>query len=156
MGYCFYEWALWIAKDVYNFLFLLPFLQCQLPGQSLILVTVQRLLFPVSCLLLFRENAISWTFSNIICAVKSYKNFFSLSVYAINSLYAALNFPLLAGWVPIGGDPCGLGWQGVQCVNANITGMYECPYNLTNWFLETLFACKLTISWLTEFSMGQI
>lgn len=44
-------------------------------------------------------------------------------VYAINSLYAALNFPLLAGWIPIGGDPCGLGWQGVQCVNANITGI---------------------------------
>lgn len=48
-----------------------------------------------------------------------------LLVYAINSLYGALNFPPLAGWLPIGGDPCGLGWQGVQCVNANITGMYE-------------------------------
>ncbi|XP_058196729.1 protein STRUBBELIG-RECEPTOR FAMILY 3-like isoform X1 [Rhododendron vialii] len=44
-------------------------------------------------------------------------------VNAINSLYSALDFPLLPGWSSLGGDPCGDGWQGVQCVNANITGI---------------------------------
>ncbi|KAG5517071.1 hypothetical protein RHGRI_037725 [Rhododendron griersonianum] len=47
----------------------------------------------------------------------------STKVNAINSLYSALDFPLLPGWSPLGGDPCGDGWQGVQCVNANITGI---------------------------------
>ncbi|XAR66417.1 Non-specific serine/threonine protein kinase [Bertholletia excelsa] len=42
-------------------------------------------------------------------------------VFAINILYAALGFPPLPGWLPFGGDPCSEGWQGVQCVNANIT-----------------------------------
>ncbi|KAF7805903.1 protein STRUBBELIG-RECEPTOR FAMILY 3-like [Senna tora] len=36
-------------------------------------------------------------------------------VAAINNLYAALGFPVLPGWVPSGGDPCGQGWQGIQC-----------------------------------------
>ncbi|KAK1426461.1 hypothetical protein QVD17_15133 [Tagetes erecta] len=44
-------------------------------------------------------------------------------VLAINSLYAALGFPPLAGWLLAGGDPCLDGWQGVQCVNSNITGI---------------------------------
>ncbi|KAL3522219.1 hypothetical protein ACH5RR_015053 [Cinchona calisaya] len=45
-------------------------------------------------------------------------------VFAISSLYAALGYPRLAGWIPFGGDPCGLmGWQGVLCVNANVTGI---------------------------------
>ncbi|KAL6991003.1 hypothetical protein U1Q18_009124 [Sarracenia purpurea var. burkii] len=44
-------------------------------------------------------------------------------VFAINSLYAALEFPLLPGWVPMGGDPCADGWQGVQVLNgANLGG----------------------------------
>ncbi|KAL8152174.1 hypothetical protein V2J09_009934 [Rumex salicifolius] len=47
----------------------------------------------------------------------------SLDVFAINSLYAALGSPPLPGWVPIGGDPCMEAWQGVLCVNANITGI---------------------------------
>ncbi|XP_052203404.1 protein STRUBBELIG-RECEPTOR FAMILY 3-like [Diospyros lotus] len=51
-------------------------------------------------------------------------------VFAINSLYAALGFPILPGWVPIGGDPCAEHWQGVQCVNANITGIVLSGANL--------------------------
>lgn len=48
---------------------------------------------------------------------------FYISVLAINSLYAALGYPSLPGWLVSGGDPCAEGWQGVQCVNSNITGM---------------------------------
>lgn len=44
-------------------------------------------------------------------------------VTAVNSLYVALGYPPLPGWVPIGGDPCLDGWQGIQCVNSNITGL---------------------------------
>ncbi|GMH30335.1 hypothetical protein Nepgr_032178 [Nepenthes gracilis] len=44
-------------------------------------------------------------------------------VFAINSLYAALGSPPLPRWAPIGGDPCMEAWQGVLCVNANITGI---------------------------------
>ncbi|XP_059623161.1 protein STRUBBELIG-RECEPTOR FAMILY 3-like [Cornus florida] len=44
-------------------------------------------------------------------------------VSAANSLYASLGFPPLPGWVPLGGDPCAEGWQGILCVNANITGI---------------------------------
>lgn len=44
-------------------------------------------------------------------------------VYAINILYAALGSPPLPGWIPNGGDPCVEVWQGVQCVNSNITGI---------------------------------
>lgn len=44
-------------------------------------------------------------------------------VSAVNSLYVALGYPPLPGWVPIGGDPCLDGWQGIQCVNSNITGL---------------------------------
>lgn len=49
---------------------------------------------------------------------------YSISVAAINNLYGALGTPPLIGWVQAGGDPCTEGWQGVQCVNANITAMY--------------------------------
>ncbi|KAA8519842.1 hypothetical protein F0562_014068 [Nyssa sinensis] len=51
-------------------------------------------------------------------------------VFAINSLYGALGFPPLPGWVPIGGDPCAEGWQGVLCVNANITAIVLSGMNL--------------------------
>ncbi|KAI7757982.1 hypothetical protein M8C21_018703, partial [Ambrosia artemisiifolia] len=44
-------------------------------------------------------------------------------VVAINSLYVALGMPPLLGWLFAGGDPCLEGWQGVQCVNSNITGI---------------------------------
>ncbi|XVF25868.1 hypothetical protein REPUB_Repub13aG0250900 [Reevesia pubescens] len=42
-------------------------------------------------------------------------------VSAINSLYTSLGSPPLLGWIPVGGDPCGEGWQGVSCVFSNIT-----------------------------------
>lgn len=46
-----------------------------------------------------------------------------LSVFAISQLHASLGLPLLPGWIP-GGDPCGPpSWQGVECVNANITAL---------------------------------
>ncbi|XP_038981671.1 protein STRUBBELIG-RECEPTOR FAMILY 3-like isoform X2 [Phoenix dactylifera] len=44
-------------------------------------------------------------------------------VYAINSLYAALGSPPLPGWFSNGGDPCVEAWQGVQCMDSNITGI---------------------------------
>ncbi|KAK9068811.1 hypothetical protein SSX86_012927 [Deinandra increscens subsp. villosa] len=44
-------------------------------------------------------------------------------ILAINSLYAALGFPPLLGWLLAGGDPCLEGWQGVQCEDSNITGI---------------------------------
>ncbi|CAA7409208.1 unnamed protein product [Spirodela intermedia] len=44
-------------------------------------------------------------------------------VFAINSLYVSLGSPPLPGWIPNGGDPCVEGWQGVQCVGPNITGI---------------------------------
>ncbi|GAA0159759.1 hypothetical protein LIER_16465 [Lithospermum erythrorhizon] len=47
----------------------------------------------------------------------------SRDIFAINSLYASLGNPPLLGWKLAGGDPCGENWQGVQCVNANITGL---------------------------------
>ncbi|KAL2495028.1 Protein STRUBBELIG-RECEPTOR FAMILY 3 [Forsythia ovata] len=51
-------------------------------------------------------------------------------VYAINSLYASLGFPPLPNWIPFGGDPCGLNWQGVLCVNSNITSIILSGANL--------------------------
>ncbi|KAJ8545564.1 hypothetical protein K7X08_018147 [Anisodus acutangulus] len=44
-------------------------------------------------------------------------------VFAINSLYTSLGYPLLPGWVPYGNDPCGDQWHGVLCVNSNVTGI---------------------------------
>ncbi|KAL5793847.1 hypothetical protein ACOSP7_002441 [Xanthoceras sorbifolium] len=41
-------------------------------------------------------------------------------VAAINRFYAALGSPQLPGWVASGGDPCGEGWQGVQCNASDI------------------------------------
>lgn len=51
-------------------------------------------------------------------------------VSAINSLYAALGYPLLPGWLPAGGDPCVEAWLGVQCVESNITGVVLNGLNL--------------------------
>ncbi|KAK8618380.1 hypothetical protein V6N13_132373 [Hibiscus sabdariffa] len=45
------------------------------------------------------------------------------AISAINSLYASLGSPPLLGWIPVGGDPCAEGWQGVSCVFSNITEM---------------------------------
>ncbi|WOL04865.1 hypothetical protein Cni_G13587 [Canna indica] len=53
-----------------------------------------------------------------------------LDVSAINSFYAALGSPPLPGWIPTGGDPCVEGWQGVQCVGSNITGIVINAANL--------------------------
>ncbi|CAL9179398.1 unnamed protein product [Musa hybrid cultivar] len=44
-------------------------------------------------------------------------------VYAINYLYVALGLPPLPEWTSLGGDPCNDGWQGVECVNSNITAI---------------------------------
>ncbi|KAF6163187.1 hypothetical protein GIB67_025051 [Kingdonia uniflora] len=44
-------------------------------------------------------------------------------VFAINDLFSALGKPPLLNWVPNGGDPCLEAWQGVECVNSNITGL---------------------------------
>lgn len=51
-------------------------------------------------------------------------------VFAINSLYTSLGYPLLPGWVPYGLDPCGNQWHGVLCVNANVTGIILNDSNL--------------------------
>ncbi|XP_047973297.1 protein STRUBBELIG-RECEPTOR FAMILY 3-like isoform X1 [Salvia hispanica] len=51
-------------------------------------------------------------------------------VFAITQLHASLGLPLLPGWIP-GGDPCGPpSWQGVECVNANITALKLSGANL--------------------------
>ncbi|XP_047262919.1 protein STRUBBELIG-RECEPTOR FAMILY 3 isoform X3 [Capsicum annuum] len=51
-------------------------------------------------------------------------------VFAINSLYTSLGYPLLPGWVPYGLDPCGDQWHGVLCVNSNVTGIVLNDSNL--------------------------
>ncbi|XP_060192719.1 protein STRUBBELIG-RECEPTOR FAMILY 1-like isoform X3 [Lycium barbarum] len=51
-------------------------------------------------------------------------------VFAINSLYTSLGYPLLPGWVPYGLDPCGDKWHGVLCVNSNVTGIVLNDSNL--------------------------
>ncbi|XP_071719939.1 protein STRUBBELIG-RECEPTOR FAMILY 3-like [Rutidosis leptorrhynchoides] len=61
-------------------------------------------------------------------------------ILAINSLYAALGFPPLMGWLLAGGDPCYEGWQGVQCVNYNITGIVLNDANLGGELGENLGA----------------
>ncbi|XP_072957991.1 protein STRUBBELIG-RECEPTOR FAMILY 3 isoform X1 [Typha angustifolia] len=68
-------------------------------------------------------------------------------VFAINSLYVALGSPPLPGWVPNGGDPCTEGWQGVQCVNSNITAITINSANLGGQLSDTLgnFSSLITI-----------
>nr|XP_043620937.1 protein STRUBBELIG-RECEPTOR FAMILY 3-like [Erigeron canadensis] len=61
-------------------------------------------------------------------------------VLAINSLYAALGYPPLPGWLVSGGDPCAEGWQGVLCVNSNITGIVLNGANLGGELGENLGA----------------
>nr|POF02789.1 protein strubbelig-receptor family 3 [Quercus suber] len=51
-------------------------------------------------------------------------------VVAINSLYVALEYPPLLGWLLVGGDPCGDKWQGVECVFSNITELRLSGTNL--------------------------
>ncbi|PHT48206.1 hypothetical protein CQW23_12414 [Capsicum baccatum] len=57
-------------------------------------------------------------------------------VFAINSLYTSLAYPLLPGWVPYGLDPCGDQWHGVLCVNSNVTGMSLSDNHLTGSILN--------------------
>ncbi|XWS19545.1 hypothetical protein CRYUN_Cryun31cG0024700 [Craigia yunnanensis] len=51
-------------------------------------------------------------------------------VSAINSLYTSLDSPPLLGWISVGGDPCGEGWQGVSCAFSNITELQLNGLNL--------------------------
>ncbi|XP_074269917.1 protein STRUBBELIG-RECEPTOR FAMILY 3-like [Silene latifolia] len=67
-------------------------------------------------------------------------------VSAINNLYAALGSPPLPGWVPLGGDPCTEGWQGVLCVNTNITGISLTTANLGGQLGTTLNSFTSIIS----------
>ncbi|XP_073108522.1 protein STRUBBELIG-RECEPTOR FAMILY 3 isoform X10 [Elaeis guineensis] len=68
-------------------------------------------------------------------------------VYAINSLYGALGSPPLPGWISNGGDPCVEGWQGVQCMDSNITGIVLNGANLGGQLGDELgnFTSILTI-----------
>ncbi|XP_047308676.1 protein STRUBBELIG-RECEPTOR FAMILY 3-like [Impatiens glandulifera] len=59
-------------------------------------------------------------------------------VFAINGLYAALGFPILPGWISFGGDPCVDAWQGVQCVDSNITQIVLSGVNLRGQLGESL------------------
>jgi len=40
-----------------------------------------------------------------------------------------LGNPVLPGWVPSGGDPCGQGWQGVRCNGSVIQEMYVTTFS---------------------------
>lgn len=68
-------------------------------------------------------------------------------VIAMNRFYAALGFPPLVGWEPVGGDPCGMSWQGVACVNANVTAIMLNGVNLSAVLPEDIsyFASMLQI-----------
>lgn len=44
-------------------------------------------------------------------------------VNAINNLYTSLGSPAIPGWTANGGDPCSEQWQGILCVNSNITSI---------------------------------
>ncbi|KAL5197147.1 hypothetical protein ABZP36_000659 [Zizania latifolia] len=59
-------------------------------------------------------------------------------VFAINGLYTALGSPTVPGWVTNGGDPCNEGWQGVECVAANITSIILAGANLGGQLGNTL------------------
>lgn len=50
--------------------------------------------------------------------------FYFGSVFAINSLCAALGYPAIPGWIAIGGDPCDGTWQGIRCDSELIVSMY--------------------------------
>ncbi|XP_030543611.1 protein STRUBBELIG-RECEPTOR FAMILY 3-like isoform X2 [Rhodamnia argentea] len=74
-------------------------------------------------------------------------------VAAINSLYVSLGYPPLRGWLLVGGDPCSDGWQGVECVISNITGLNLSGANLGGELgLSLDFASLLSI----DFSNNRI
>ncbi|XP_073158116.1 protein STRUBBELIG-RECEPTOR FAMILY 3-like [Henckelia pumila] len=79
-------------------------------------------------------------------------------IYAINSLYTSLGSPPLPGWISTEGDPCGQpNWQGVQCVNANITSIILSGANLGGGLGNDLgsFASIITID-LSNNNIGGI
>ncbi|XP_051128897.1 protein STRUBBELIG-RECEPTOR FAMILY 3-like [Andrographis paniculata] len=85
-----------------------------------------RVLMPVVCLLVALCSSSSWGLTD------------PRDVYAITQLYAFLGSPLLPGWIP-GGDPCGPpSWQGVECVNENITAVKLSGANLGGVLPEDL------------------
>ncbi|GLU23060.1 hypothetical protein SLE2022_390920 [Rubroshorea leprosula] len=59
-------------------------------------------------------------------------------VMAVNGLYLSLGSPPLTGWVPAGGDPCGEGWQGVNCVFWNITELRLNGMNLGGFLDDSI------------------
>ncbi|TVU38397.1 hypothetical protein EJB05_11765 [Eragrostis curvula] len=59
-------------------------------------------------------------------------------VFAINGLYTALGSPGLPNWITNGGDPCNENWQGVECVNSNITSITLSGANLGGQLGNTL------------------
>lgn len=74
-------------------------------------------------------------------------------VAAINSLYVSLGYPPLRGWLLVGGDPCSDGWQGIECVISNITGLNLSGANLGGELGHILdFASLLSI----DFSNNRI
>ncbi|KAI3710316.1 hypothetical protein L2E82_40094 [Cichorium intybus] len=77
---------------------------------------------------------------SIFCAQVCFGETDPRDILAINSLYAALGYPPLPGWLVSGGDPCAEGWQGVQCVNSNITGIILNGANLGGELGENLGA----------------
>ncbi|KAH9604041.1 hypothetical protein KSS87_000727 [Heliosperma pusillum] len=92
-----------------------------------------------------------WTFWMMLMLTMSITSFCSgvtdpSDVSAINNLYAALGSPPLPGWVPLGGDPCMEGWQGVLCVNTNITGISLSTANLGGQLGTTLNSFASIIS----------
>lgn len=79
-------------------------------------------------------------------------------VFAINSLYASLGSPPLPGWVSNGGDPCMESWQGIQCVNSNITGIVLNSANLGGVLGDKLgnFSSMITIDLSNNLIGGNI
>ncbi|EFH62570.1 hypothetical protein ARALYDRAFT_480928, partial [Arabidopsis lyrata subsp. lyrata] len=67
----------------------------------------------------------------------------TIDVAAINSLFLALESPLLPGWVASRGDPCGESWQGVLCnasqvetiilISSNLGGELGNSHQFQSW-----------------------
>ncbi|KAJ8761617.1 hypothetical protein K2173_004393 [Erythroxylum novogranatense] len=80
----------------------------------------------------------------LVAVVVAFTASFSLAftdpsdVEALNSLWYYLNLPILTGWMPVGGDPCGDNWQGVGCVLSNITNLNLNGLNLGGTVAESL------------------
>ncbi|XP_042474360.1 protein STRUBBELIG-RECEPTOR FAMILY 3-like isoform X1 [Zingiber officinale] len=79
-------------------------------------------------------------------------------VFAINSLYFTLDFPPLPGWGAFGGDPCGEGWQGVECVDSSITAIVLNGANLAGQLGDELsyFTSLITLDLSDNHISGSI